>query len=224
MRQPYRRLVDETSLADPEHWREGSGPEVLSRCSRSTGSPAGYALYRIASKWEQGTPHGEVRVVEALATSPESTAELWRFLFGIDLVVRVKGDTDPAWPLLPHGHRPSPPAPHDRRRALAAPRRPRRRAPRALAIADARACRARDRGRSVPAERGSLVDRSRARPNRRGGRRRARRRRSRLRVPRRVHVRASRRCRPGSRAAAGRARARDRALRDAAATVLPEGF
>jgi predicted acetyltransferase len=58
-------------------------------------------LYRIASKWEDGTPKGEVRIVEAFATSPEATAELWRFLFGIDLVVRVKSETaDPAWPLF----------------------------------------------------------------------------------------------------------------------------
>jgi predicted acetyltransferase len=88
-----------TRLADPEHWREGSGPKFYALLEID-GEPEGYALYRIASKWEQWTPHGEVRVVEALATSPSSTAELWRFLFGIDLVVRVKGDTDPAWPLF----------------------------------------------------------------------------------------------------------------------------
>jgi hypothetical protein len=40
-------------------------------------------------------------VVDAHATSPEATAELWRFLFGIDLVERIKsGLVDPAWPLL----------------------------------------------------------------------------------------------------------------------------
>ena len=88
-----------SSLADPEHWREGSGPKFYALLEID-GEPEGYALYRIASKWEQWTPHGEVRVVEALATSPSSTAELWRFLFGIDLVERVKGDTDPAWPLF----------------------------------------------------------------------------------------------------------------------------
>ncbi len=58
-------------------------------------------MYRITSKWENETPKGEVRVVDAHATSPEATAELWRFLFGIDLVERVKvGLADPALPLL----------------------------------------------------------------------------------------------------------------------------
>ena len=85
-------------LADPEHWREGSGPKFYALLELDD-EHAGYALYRIASKWEGGTPKGEVRIVEAFATSPEATAELWRFLFGIDLVVRVKSQTaDPAWP------------------------------------------------------------------------------------------------------------------------------
>lgn len=76
-------------LADPEHWREGSGPKFYALLELD-GEPAGYALYRITSKWEQGTPQGEVRVLEAFAVSPEATAELWRFLFGIDLIARVK--------------------------------------------------------------------------------------------------------------------------------------
>ncbi len=87
-------------LADPEHWREGSGPKFYALLEID-GEPVGYALYRIASKWEHGTPQGEVRIVEALASSPDATAELWRFLFGIDLVVRLKSDAaDPAWPLF----------------------------------------------------------------------------------------------------------------------------
>ncbi|CAN5204589.1 amikacin resistance N-acetyltransferase Eis2 [soil metagenome] len=87
-------------LADPEHWREGSGPKFYALLDID-GESLGFALYRIASKWDGGTPQGEVRVVEALATTPEATAEIWRFLFGIDLVVRLKSDAaDPAWPLF----------------------------------------------------------------------------------------------------------------------------
>ena len=87
-------------LADPEHWREGAGPKFYALLEIDDES-AGYALYRITSKWESGTPKGEVRIVEALATSADATAELWRFLFGIDLVVRVKSwGVDPAWPLF----------------------------------------------------------------------------------------------------------------------------
>ena len=87
-------------LADPEHWREGSGPKFYALLELD-GEHAGYALYRIASKWEGGTPKGEVRIVEAFASTPEATAELWRFLFGIDLVARVKSEAaDPGWPLF----------------------------------------------------------------------------------------------------------------------------
>ncbi len=87
-------------LADPEHWREGRGPKFYALLEIDD-EPAGYAVYRVASKWEDGTPKGEVRVMDSFASSPQATAELWRFLFGIDLVVRVKSETiDPAWPLF----------------------------------------------------------------------------------------------------------------------------
>jgi predicted acetyltransferase len=87
-------------LADPEHWRDGAGPKYYALIELD-GEPAAYAMYRIQSKWENETPKGEVRVVDAHAISPEATAELWRFLFGIDLVERVKvGLVDPAWPLF----------------------------------------------------------------------------------------------------------------------------
>ena len=87
-------------LADPEHWRDGAGPKNYALIELD-GEPVAYAMYRVASKWENEVPKGEVRVVDAFATSPEATAELWRFLFGIDLVERVKaGLVDPAWPLF----------------------------------------------------------------------------------------------------------------------------
>ncbi len=87
-------------LADSEQWRRGSGPKFYALLELD-GEPSGYAMYRLASKWEEGAPRGELRVVEVFATSAESTAELWRFLFGIDLVTRVQySRLDPAWPLV----------------------------------------------------------------------------------------------------------------------------
>ena len=76
-------------LADPEHWREGASPKYYAYLELD-GSPAGYAFYRIKSKWEEETPRGVLRVNEVLATSPEATAEIWRYVFGVDLVARVK--------------------------------------------------------------------------------------------------------------------------------------
>ena len=87
-------------LPDPEHWREGHGPKFFAVLEIG-GEPVGYALYRIKEKWEEHTPRAELRVVEAFAATPEAAAELWRFLFGIDLVGRVKaGRIDGALPLM----------------------------------------------------------------------------------------------------------------------------
>lgn len=87
-------------LADPEHWREGASPKYYAYLELD-GAPAGYALYRIKAKWEEETPRGELRINEVLATSPEATAEIWRYVFGVDLVTRVKAHRlDPSWSLF----------------------------------------------------------------------------------------------------------------------------
>ena len=65
------------------------------------GAVEGYAVYRIKSEWEQGFPHGVVRVVEVFGTTPAAEREVWRFLFGIDLTEKVDaGPVDPATPLF----------------------------------------------------------------------------------------------------------------------------
>jgi predicted acetyltransferase len=87
-------------LADPEHWRDGASPKYYAYLELD-GTPAGYAFYRVKSSWEEGTPRGALRLNEALATSPDATAEIWRYLFGVDLVARVKAErVDPSWSLF----------------------------------------------------------------------------------------------------------------------------
>ncbi|MBA3365839.1 MAG: GNAT family N-acetyltransferase, partial [Actinobacteria bacterium] len=77
-------------LADPEHERRGGGPLFCSVIDLD-GSPEAYALYRLEGSWEGGIPRGKLQIREALGTTPEATREIWRFLFGVDLVERVKG-------------------------------------------------------------------------------------------------------------------------------------
>jgi len=90
----------EYRLADPEHWREGQGPKFYGLLELD-GEQEGFTVYRMTPKWDDSGPNGEVRIYDAIATSPEASAELWRFLFGIDLVTRVKATlADPAWPLF----------------------------------------------------------------------------------------------------------------------------
>ena len=86
-------------LADPEQWRRGAGPKFYALLELD-GEPAGYAMYRIKQSWEHGYSTSELRVGDAFATSVGATRELWRFLFGIDLVRKVEGRVDPALPLF----------------------------------------------------------------------------------------------------------------------------
>jgi predicted acetyltransferase len=86
-------------LADPEHWRRGAGPKFYA-VLEFDGKPAGYALYRIKLDWKDGFPQSQVRLVETCASSAAAERELWRFLFGIDLVTRIEGRHDPGSPLF----------------------------------------------------------------------------------------------------------------------------
>ena len=88
-----------TRLADPEHWRRGAGPKFFA-VIEFDGKPVGYAIYRIKSDWQDGFSQSHVRLIEAIATSSVATRELYRFVYGIDLVVRVEGRYDPGSPLF----------------------------------------------------------------------------------------------------------------------------
>ena len=83
------RWWKETSLADPESWRRGASKKFYAAVEID-GEVEGYALYRVKDEWRDGFARGEVRVTEALATSPAAEAVLWRFLHEIDLTVRVE--------------------------------------------------------------------------------------------------------------------------------------
>jgi predicted acetyltransferase len=90
----------EYRLADPEHWRRGAGPKFHAAIEID-GRVEAYASYRVKGDWQQGMPRSQIRVVDALATGPTATRELWRFLFGIDLIDRVEQWLfDPASPLF----------------------------------------------------------------------------------------------------------------------------
>lgn len=82
-------------LADPEQWRRGASPKYVAVIELD-GEPSAYGIYRVKSDWDAGFPKGTVRVVEALGTTPAAERELWRFLFGIDLTVKVESRLDPA--------------------------------------------------------------------------------------------------------------------------------
>jgi predicted acetyltransferase len=87
-------------VQDPEHWRDGASPKYFVLVEID-GRGEAFAMYRIKEKWERGMPQGELRLVDAIATSTEATRELWRYLFSVDLIARVSlWNFDPATPLF----------------------------------------------------------------------------------------------------------------------------
>jgi len=53
------------------------------------GAPQAYAIYKSAMKFEGGVADSTLEVTEAIATTPQSSAELWRFLLDIDWQAKV---------------------------------------------------------------------------------------------------------------------------------------
>jgi predicted acetyltransferase len=96
------RWWKEHRLADPERWRRGASTKFFAAVEID-GRVEGYALYRVKDEWQDGFARGEVRVIEALATSAAAEKVLWRFLHEIDLTVRVEAyyfDAGSPLPLL----------------------------------------------------------------------------------------------------------------------------
>jgi len=57
------------------------------------GVPDAFAMYNVKHEWPRGLPHLEMKVRRFVATSPASSASLWRYLFDVDLVSRVRVET-----------------------------------------------------------------------------------------------------------------------------------
>lgn len=86
----------EHSLYDNKEIRNGASPLQRAVWSHE-GKAQAYATYRVKSDWDDdaGAPSGYVRVSELIATTPVALREMWRYIFGIDLVVRIKAFAQP---------------------------------------------------------------------------------------------------------------------------------
>ena len=84
-------------IADPEERRDGAGPKRWVAYERD-GEIEGYAVYRHKPGFEAGTTNAELRVLEALGTSPEALRDLWAYLLAVDWIATVKSS------LLPPDH------------------------------------------------------------------------------------------------------------------------
>ena len=80
---------DTRNLPDPPDRRQGGGEKNVLLLELD-GEPAGYALYRVHSKFENGAAAGHVDVIEAIADGPVATRELWRVLLDMDWKATLK--------------------------------------------------------------------------------------------------------------------------------------
>jgi predicted acetyltransferase len=76
-------------IKDPEERREGAGPKRWVVYERD-GSIDGYAVYRHKPGFEEGTSTAELRIIEALATTPTAERDLWGYLLSIDWKATVR--------------------------------------------------------------------------------------------------------------------------------------
>jgi predicted acetyltransferase len=71
-------------------WRRQSGGALRCAVWESEGRATAYAFYRVNQMFERGSSAGHIFVLEAMGESAEATHAIWRFLFGIDFIARVK--------------------------------------------------------------------------------------------------------------------------------------
>jgi predicted acetyltransferase len=76
-------------LVDPDWRRRGQGA-LQCAVLDIAGEPVAYAFYRVNAAFERGSGIGNTYVVEAMGASPEAIHAIWRFLFGIDWMARVR--------------------------------------------------------------------------------------------------------------------------------------
>lgn len=75
-------------LRDPTRDEEG-GPFFRALLEQD-GEPVGYAVYKVHQRWEGGVSRGNVELREVMAATPRATRDVWKFVFGIDLVESVR--------------------------------------------------------------------------------------------------------------------------------------
>lgn len=55
----------------------------------------GWVAYEVRNNWTGGIPDGAIEAYDMQAATPEARADLWRYLFGVDLIKTVRGSNVP---------------------------------------------------------------------------------------------------------------------------------
>jgi predicted acetyltransferase len=76
-------------FGEKETWR-GGGPQFVVAVDDTDDRPGGYAIYRVTDG--PGPDDRKLRVRELVAADPGVQEQLWRYLFGVDLVTVIDAD------------------------------------------------------------------------------------------------------------------------------------
>ena len=77
-------------LADPENFRFGGSPKHIAVLDVD-GEPQAYAIYRLHVTFGDLGPETKLRTIEVIASTPEATASIWRYLLDVDWTKTVVG-------------------------------------------------------------------------------------------------------------------------------------
>lgn len=87
-------------LPDLQAYRRGAGKKFYALHERD-GRPVGYVLYRVISEWGDVGSLSVLQVQEVIALDADALRETWQFVFGVDLVHRIRARVGPVdHPLL----------------------------------------------------------------------------------------------------------------------------
>ena len=81
-------------LADPENFRFGGSPKHLA-VLEVDGKPQAYAIYRLFVNFGALGPETNLSTIEVIATTPNATASIWRYLLDVDWTQKVTARLQP---------------------------------------------------------------------------------------------------------------------------------
>ena len=90
--------LDERRLAyvvGHEHGADRQRPSFFALHEGPSGVD-GYAIYKVAHDWPEGTPNTTLHVRDLVAANPGAYADLWRFVLDVDLVTYVEASNRPS--------------------------------------------------------------------------------------------------------------------------------
>ena len=82
-------------LRDTPDRREGKTALRIAVSHASDGTPSGYVMFRIESKFDGAHSDDQLHIIEMFGTSPSAWIALWTLVMGFDLVTNIKAEKRP---------------------------------------------------------------------------------------------------------------------------------